>query len=328
MSTFGLRLRREREKKKMRLVDIAKSTRVGIHHLAALEHEDFDALPNDVFVKGYIRVYAECLGIEGDDLVEEYLRLAKEKRPEQGSNDKDPVLSEMSRLLVPAEERGFQLRPLLAGGGVVVVLAVLIGLWMTGSGDEMQSAGGQADVSRAIRPDVTVDPAPVTPPAAQKTPPPAKPAPPVIDPVAEEQAAKPAKVETRPTTLAQVESRQAPPPSPPQPQPVPANLTIPSFGVGTGVENRQLVGEATSFAAGTRVFFWTRVLGGGNGDTIRHVWLHEGRVIAGTELRIGGSHWRTQSKKTLRALGRWSVEAHDAAGNILARADFDCVRSN
>jgi hypothetical protein len=119
-----------------------------------------------------------------------------------------------------------------------------------------------------------------------------------------------------------------PAPQQPQAQPAPANLSIPSFGVGTGVENRQLVGNATSFPASTRVFFWTRVLGGRNGDTIRHVWLHEGRVISGTQLRLGGSHWRTQSRKTLRALGRWTAEARDAAGNVLARSEFDCVRSN
>ena len=328
MGTFGLRLRQERENKGMRLVDIAKSTRVGIHHLAALEHEDFDALPNDVFVKGYIRVYAECLGLDPDGLVEEYLRLARENRPERGGNGEDPVLREMSRLLVPAEERGFRLRPLLAGGGVVVVLAVLVGLWVIGSGDDTQTAGGQAEMPRAIRPDVTVDPAPVNTAAAEDTPPPAEPASPVNDPVPQKPTAKPAKVEARLTTLPEVKPEQAPPSPKQQPQAAPANLSIPSFGVGTGVQNRQLVGEATSFPAGTRVFFWTRVLGGRNGDTIRHVWLHEGRVIAGTELRIGGSHWRTQSKKTLRALGRWTAEARDAAGNVLARAEFDCVRQN
>jgi cytoskeletal protein RodZ len=303
----------------MRLVDIAKSTRVGIHHLAALEHEDFGALPNDVFVKGYIRVYAECLGLDPDGLVEEYLRLARENRPEQGSNGEDPVLREMSRLLVPAEERGFRLRPLLAVGGVLVVLAVLVGLWMIGSGDDTQIASGRVEASRAIRPDVTVDPAAVQATPAKDAAPPVEPPPAVIDPVPQEQAAKPLKVETRPT---------APPPQEPQPQLAPANLSIPSFGVGTGVENRQLVGEASSFPAGTRVFFWTRVLGGRNGDTIRHVWLHEGRVIAGTKLRLGGSHWRTQSRKTLRALGHWTVEARDAAGNVLVRTEFDCVRSN
>jgi len=327
MGTFGLRLRQERENKGMRLVDIAKSTRVGIHHLAALEHEDFDALPNDVFVKGYIRVYAECLGLEPDGLVDEYLRLARENRPEKGSNGEDPVLREMSRLLVPAEERGFPLRPLLAGGGVVVVLAVLVGLWIIGSGDDTQIAGSQAE-PRAIRPDVTVDPSAVQTTPAKEAAPPAESAPPVNDPVPQQQVAKPARVETPPATPSVVKTRQPPPPPEPQPQPTAANLSIPSFGVGTGVENRQLVGEADSFTAGTRVFFWTRVVGGRDGDTIRHVWLHEGRVIAGTDLRLGGSHWRTQSRKTLRALGRWTAEARDAAGNVLARTEFDCVRTH
>src|SRR5687767_13922973 len=39
---------------------------------------------------------------------------------------------------------------------------------------------------------------------------------------------------------------------------------------GTGVENREVVGEATSFPAGSTVFVWSRVTNGeGN---IKHVW--------------------------------------------------------
>jgi hypothetical protein len=44
------------------------------------------------------------------------------------------------------------------------------------------------------------------------------------------------------------------------------------------------------------------------------------------ELRIGGAHWRTQSRRTLRpgSAGQWAVEARDATGTVLARTDFTC----
>ena len=63
------------------------------------------------------------------------------------------------------------------------------------------------------------------------------------------------------------------------------------------------------------------------GQTIRHVWIHHGREVSSVVLRIGGTHWRTQSRQTMRpgSLGAWAVEARDVTGRVLARQDFDCV---
>ena len=44
-------------------------------------------------------------------------------------------------------------------------------------------------------------------------------------------------------------------------------------------------------------------------------------------LTLGGEHWRTQSRKTLHegSAGRWTVEAVDGKGRVLARREFVCV---
>ena len=105
-----------------------------------------------------------------------------------------------------------------------------------------------------------------------------------------------------------------------------SGLGVPEFGIGTGVRNRQLVGRSDRFTAGTAAWFWTRVDGGQRGDTIEHVWLHEGVEAARISLGVGGARWRTQSSKTLRSTGTWAVEARDAAGRVLARTEFHCVR--
>jgi hypothetical protein len=55
---------------------------------------------------------------------------------------------------------------------------------------------------------------------------------------------------------------------------------------------------------------------------VRHVWLHEGKVVEGITLRLGSSNWRTQSAKTLYSEGSWAVEARDADGTVLARDEF------
>ena len=107
----------------------------------------------------------------------------------------------------------------------------------------------------------------------------------------------------------------------------PSSLRITESGVGTAVENRQLVGQSDRFTEGTRVWFWTRVQGGTPGDRIDHVWLREGVEATHLSLEIGGSSWRTHSIQTLfaGAAGDWAVEARDDAGRVLARSEFVCV---
>jgi len=114
------------------------------------------------------------------------------------------------------------------------------------------------------------------------------------------------------------------PPAEPDPG---ARLSVPDAGVGTGVVNRQLVGAGDRFSEGSQVAFWTRVLGGRAGDTIRHVWIHAGRDVEAIELNVGGPHWRTHSRKTMfsGSVGSWAVEARDPEGRVLARQEFDCV---
>lgn len=59
--TLGSYLRALREAKGSSLEDMARSTRVGIRHLEALEEERLSDLPSPVFVRGFIRAYCGFL---------------------------------------------------------------------------------------------------------------------------------------------------------------------------------------------------------------------------------------------------------------------------
>jgi transcriptional regulator with XRE-family HTH domain len=104
-------------------------------------------------------------------------------------------------------------------------------------------------------------------------------------------------------------------------------LGIPEFGVGTGIEDRQLVGQRTDFAEGSKVWFWNHVEGGSAGNRIEHVWLKDGEVALRVSLKLGGSRWRTYSNKAMHAgaAGKWAVEARDSNGHVLARSEFSCT---
>jgi hypothetical protein len=102
-------------------------------------------------------------------------------------------------------------------------------------------------------------------------------------------------------------------------------LSVGEFALGDRVAGHWVAGESEQFTEGSVVWFATRVVGGEAGDIVRHVWLRDGGRVQVVELKLGGGNWRTRSRKTLWGTGRWSVEARDSEGRVLAVASFECV---
>jgi hypothetical protein len=84
----------------------------------------------------------------------------------------------------------------------------------------------------------------------------------------------------------------------------------------------QDTGTAFPDSVGT-VVLWMRVTGA-NGQTLHHVWFHGDDQVGDVSLTIGGSPWRSWSRKTIPAdaKGTWHVEIRDEAGTVLKRIDF------
>ena len=97
--------------------------------------------------------------------------------------------------------------------------------------------------------------------------------------------------------------------------------------MGSRIVDRILVGRDERFEEDGEVWFWTLVVGGSDGDEIGHVWIHDGRDVESIALPIGGPYWRTYSRHYLPrgAAGSWAVEARNASGSVLARAEFLCT---
>lgn len=89
---------------------------------------------------------------------------------------------------------------------------------------------------------------------------------------------------------------------------------------GTGVEKHEIVGEATSFPAGTTVWVWSRVTNGeGN---IKHVWKLDGKEVWTATLPIGSKLWSTQTRRTIPKAGSWQVDVQTEAGAQLGTVSF------
>lgn len=72
METLGTYLRREREFRKISIQDIAVDTRVSISCIEALENDALAELPAVTFVRGYLKAYAEHVGLDVADVLLRY----------------------------------------------------------------------------------------------------------------------------------------------------------------------------------------------------------------------------------------------------------------
>lgn len=72
MFQIGASLREARERRGLSSSDVQKAIRIRDRYLTALEEERWELLPGDAYVKGFLRTYADFLGLDGSLYVEEY----------------------------------------------------------------------------------------------------------------------------------------------------------------------------------------------------------------------------------------------------------------
>ena len=70
--SFGRYLKTVRLEKGIDLAEVAEETKIGMDYLLLIEKEDHDRLPADVFVKGFLRAYAQAIGADGQEVVKLY----------------------------------------------------------------------------------------------------------------------------------------------------------------------------------------------------------------------------------------------------------------
>src|SRR3954465_2917129 len=72
MFEIGNSLREARLRQHLDFPEIEQATKIRGKYLRALEEEQFDVLPAQTYVKGFLRSYSESLGLGGQPCVEEY----------------------------------------------------------------------------------------------------------------------------------------------------------------------------------------------------------------------------------------------------------------
>jgi cytoskeleton protein RodZ len=71
--TFGSYLKDFRLKQDLSIETIARVTKIAVHCLLAMEHNDVEQLPPPAYVKSFIRTYADAVGANADVALDLYL---------------------------------------------------------------------------------------------------------------------------------------------------------------------------------------------------------------------------------------------------------------
>jgi cytoskeletal protein RodZ len=116
---IGNSLREARERQGLGYPEIELATKIRAKYIRALEEEDFTSIPGDAYIRGFLRTYAEYLGLDGDVYVDEYA-----SRFITSWRDELPPRPERRR--IRTRERRLERRAVLLVLAGIVLLGVLV----------------------------------------------------------------------------------------------------------------------------------------------------------------------------------------------------------
>jgi hypothetical protein len=150
---IGSSLREARIRRGLELAQVERDTKIRTRYLAALENEDFDALPGPAYARGFLRTYADYLGLEGQRFVDEY---HSRFDPSDDAPAVAPVRIERPRFVIG--------RSLAAAAVIAGALVALIAWQLTSGG------GNKAASTQQLERTTTATTTPTKPKAARTTP--------------------------------------------------------------------------------------------------------------------------------------------------------------
>lgn len=131
---IGTVLERARRERGLSLGEVEDATKIRKRYLDGLEREDFSVLPDPVYVQGFLKTYANYLGLDGEGLAREFRDRRAPRRERQLDNDRRYRRSDFEAPLVNpgglagAERRRVSGATILTVALAVLVLALVIGL--------------------------------------------------------------------------------------------------------------------------------------------------------------------------------------------------------
>jgi hypothetical protein len=128
---IGSSLREARLRQGSDLVEAEASTKIRAKYLRALEDEQFDVLPAQTYVKGFLRSYADYLGLDGQLYVDEF-----NSRYVTGEFEDAPVVRTSRTTARARAHRQAESRVLVVAlAGIAVATALVVVAWKWGGSE-------------------------------------------------------------------------------------------------------------------------------------------------------------------------------------------------
>ena len=122
---IGRVLEGRRREKGLSLEEVEQATKIRKRYLMGLEHEDYGMLPDAVYARGFLKTYANFLGLDGEALSQQ-LKNRRKPRRERGINYGGAPRSDFERpLITPGGVAGTEKRRVSTGAVVTLIVALL-----------------------------------------------------------------------------------------------------------------------------------------------------------------------------------------------------------
>ena len=155
MESFGARLKREREQRKITLDEIAVSTKIGTRFLAAIEEDRFDQLPGGIFNKGFVRAYARHLGMDENQAIADFVAATEPILPEPPPQEEAPVLAALAQRVPEAKKKSRGDGGIPWGIFAIVLLVVACGFALWGFHSREKPARPSIEAPGPAKPDTS-----------------------------------------------------------------------------------------------------------------------------------------------------------------------------
>ena len=122
--TLGEKLKKLRNERRMSLNDASRLTRIQVKYLECLEEGNCDKLPADVYVKGFLKSYAEVLGVEDKILIRLYdkEREIKKNLEKRKSDNQKNTLGQLARVEKAVNVSSFVVTPKIVVASISILL--------------------------------------------------------------------------------------------------------------------------------------------------------------------------------------------------------------
>jgi cytoskeletal protein RodZ len=126
---IGNSLREARERRGIEFAQAEQATKIRTKYLRSLEEERFELLPSETYVKGFLRTYADYLGLDGQLYVDEF-------NSRFGQDDREHRPRRSSARPQQRDRRSETIVLLAVLTAIAVVTVVVISAWKSSGGDQ------------------------------------------------------------------------------------------------------------------------------------------------------------------------------------------------